>query len=112
MINQLLGKFFEAAGPTVVKRVQTIGKAIAKHFAKHGTKYTMGAGGVVAAGGAYAVGQAQGHKKGKVEGTVEQAVRDEKKIHELNEAHEQDRRKWENEKNDYETLLDEVEKQM
>ena len=50
----------------------------------------------------------QGKKDGRVQGTIEQAKRDEKKFIELAEQFDCDRRKWEAEKKKYEDLLDEI----
>ena len=50
----------------------------------------------------------QGKKDGRVQGTIEQAKRDEKKFIEQAEQFDCDRRKWETEKEKYEDLLDEI----
>lgn len=50
----------------------------------------------------------QGKKDGRVQGTIEQAKRDEKKFREQAERHDCDRRKWESEKEKYEDFLDEI----
>ena len=48
---------------------------------------------------------------GKIEGTGEQAQRDERKFQEIHNGHELDRKKWNEEKQQYEGLLDEIEKE-
>ena len=50
----------------------------------------------------------QGKKDGRVQGTIEQARRDEKKFKEQAERHASDSRKWEREKEEYEELLNEI----
>lgn len=52
----------------------------------------------------------QGKKDGRVQGTIEQARRDEKKFKEQAERHDSDRRKWESQKRKYEEILDVIEK--
>lgn len=112
MIDKLLAPFLEVAGKAVVQGTTALGKVIAEHFAKHGSKYIMGGGAAAAGGAAYAVGEAVGHSKGKKEGTTEQAARDEKKIKEMHQQHENDRKRWNEEKQAYEDLLDETEKKL
>lgn len=102
MIEKFLGLALEGAGKVLANGA----KVVITHFAKHGTKYAIG-GGVAAAGGAYAVGKSVGHKEGKKEGTVEQAARDEKKMKEMHKKHENDRKRWNEQKQAYEDLLDE-----
>ena len=72
--------------------------AISDHFSKHGKKYV--AGGTVVAGAAagYVYGKSTGHTEGKKEGTAEQAARDEKKMKEMQEKHENDRKRWNEQK--------------
>ena len=113
MIDKLLAPVLEAAGKAVVRGATAVGKAVTEHFVKHGSKYLFG-GGAAAAGGAaaYAVGEAVGHSKGKKEGTAEQAARDEKKIKEMHQLHENDRKRWNEEKQAYEDLLDETENKL
>lgn len=106
MIDKLLAPVLEAAGKAVVRGATAVGKAVTEHFVKHGSKYLFGVG-VAAAN--YAVGEAVGHSKGKKEGTAEQAARDEKKIKEMHQQHENDRKRWNEEKQAYEDLLDETE---
>ena len=103
MIDKL---FLEAAGKAVVRGATAVGKAVTEHFVKHGSKYLFGG------GAAYAVGEAVGHSKGKKEGTAEQAARDEKKIKEMHQQHENDRKRWNEEKQAYEDLLDETENKL
>ncbi len=105
MINKILVPVLEIAGKAVVKGATALGK----HITKHGTKYLFG-GGVVAAG--YAVGESVGHSKGKKEGTAEQAARDEKKFKDMHQKHEDDRKRWNEEKKAYEDLLDETENKL
>ena len=111
MIDKILFPLMESAGIALAKGGSILWNAITQHFSKHGTKYVAGAGGVAVAGGAYAVGEAVGHNKGKKEGTAEQAARDEKKMNDLHQQHENDRKRWNEEKQEYEDLLDEVENQ-
>ena len=108
MIDKLLAPVLETAGKAVV----AVGKAVAEHFVKHGYKYLFGGGAAAAGGTAYAVGEAVGHSKGKKEGTEEQAARDEKKIKEMHQQHENDRKRWNEEKQAYEDLLDETENKL
>ena len=96
MIDILLTSGLEVAGKAVVKGATALGKAVVEHFTKHGTKYLIGGGaaaGGAAAGGA--VAYAVGHSKGKKEGAVEQAKRDEIKIQKIEESHKRDRQEWE-----------------
>ena len=51
-----------------------------------------------------------GHKDGKVEGTIEQAQRDKRKMEAMNEAHEADRRRWEKIDKEKDELLNEAER--
>ena len=67
---------------------------------------------VVVGGAAYAVGESVGHSKGKKEGTAEQAARDEKKFKDMHQKHENDRKRWNQEKQAYEDLLDETENKL
>ena len=87
-------------------------KTVFEHFKRNGSKYA--AGGAVAAAGAggYMVGKSIGHKNGKKEGTYEQAKRDEKKIKQMHEVHEKDRKNWKKQQKRYEELLDEIEKKL
>ena len=111
MIDKLLVPVIEYAGKAIVKGVSAASKTIAEHFVKHGTKYAIGGGAAAVGGAAYAVGESVGHNKGKKEGTAEQAARDEKKMKDLHQQHENDRRRWNEEKQAYEDLLDEVDNQ-
>ena len=112
MIDKLLDPVLEAAGKAVVRGATAVGKAVTEHFVKHGSKYLFGGGAAAAGGAAYAVGEAVGHSKGKKEGTAEQAARDEKKIKEMHQLHENDRKRWNEEKQAYEDLLDETENKL
>ena len=105
MIPQI---FLQKAGEAIAKAAVAAGQAIVRHIAKHGTKYVIGGGMAAAAGGAYEIGQAKGHKKGKKEGVAEQAARDEEKMREMHENHESDRRRWKESQEGYEHLLDEI----
>ena len=109
MIDKLLVPVLEVAGKAVVKGATALGKAVGKHFTKHGTTYLIGGGTVAVGGAAYAVGESVGHTKGKKEGTAEQAARDEKKFKDMHQQHENDRKRWNKEKQAYEDLLDETE---
>lgn len=111
MIVKLL-PVLESAGKAVVQGVNALGKAVFEHFAKHSSKYLIGGGAAAAGGAAYAAGEAVGHSKGKKEGTAEQAARDEKKIKEMHQQHENDRKRWKKEKQAYEDLLDEAENKL
>lgn len=108
MIDKLLAPILENAGKTIVQNAATFGKAVIEHFLKHRSKYLIGGGAAAAAGAAYVVGESEGHTKGKKEGTAEQAARDEKKIKEMNQQHENDRKRWDEQKQAYEDLLDEL----
>ena len=88
MIEKFLVPVLEYAGKALVNGATSLGKAVVTHFAKHGTKYAIGGGIAAASGTAYAVGESIGHAKGKKEGTVEQAYRDEKKLKEMHQKHE------------------------
>lgn len=106
MIDKLLAPVLETAGKVIVQGATTLGKAVVEHFTKHGTKYLIGG------GAAYAVGESVGHSKGKKEGTAEQAARDEKKFNDMHQQHENDRKRWNEEKQAYEDLLDEAENKL
>lgn len=110
MIEKILDSVIENAEETIVKGANAAGKAIVNHFVKHGKKYAIGGGTAAIGGVAYAFGESIGHKKGKEEGTAEQAARDEKKMEEMHENHENDRKRWNEEKQAYEDILDEIEK--
>ena len=110
MIEKFLVPALESAGKVVVKVANALGKTVVEHFTKHGTKYLIGGGaaaGGAAAGGA--VAYAVGHSKGKKEGTAEEAVRNEEKTNDMHLQHEEDRKRWNEEKQAYEDLLNEVE---
>ena len=49
-----------------------------------------------------------GKKDGREQGTVEQATRDEKKMQQLHEQHEQDREKWKKIDKEKDDLIDEL----
>ena len=112
MIDKLLAPVLEVAGKAVVKGATALGKAVVEHFAKHGTKYLIGGGTAAVGGAAYAVGESVGRSKGKKEGTAEQAARDEKKFKDMHQKHENDRKRWNQEKQAYEDLLDETENKL
>ena len=112
MIDKLLAPVLEAAGKAVVQGATALGKAVAEHFSKHGIKYLIGGGAAAAGSAAYAVGESVGHTKGKKEGTAEQAARDEKKFKDMHQQHEKDRKRWNEEKQAYEDLLDEKENKL
>lgn len=112
MIDKLLAPVLETAGKVIVQGAATFGKAVIEHFTKHGTKYLIGGGAAAAGSAAYAVGESVGHSKGKKEGTVEQAARDEKKFNDMHQQHENDRKRWNEEKQAYEDLLDEAENKL
>ena len=112
MIDKLLAPVLEVAGKAVVKGATALGKAVAEHFSKHGIKYLIGGGAAAAGSAAYAVGESIGHSKGKKEGTAEQAARDEKKFKDMHQKHENDRKRWNEEKKAYEDLLDETENKL
>ena len=105
---KLICGFFQKNGNTIVKSATEVGKAVTKHVSQNSGKYIAGA---AAAGGAAAVGAAAyaaGHTSGKKEGTAEQAHRDEKKIRDIQEEHEQDRKDWNEQKKNYEDLLNDI----
>ena len=108
MIDKILAPVLGVAGKAVVN----LGKAVIEHFTKHGTKYLIGGGAAAVGGAAYAVGESVGHSKGKKEGTAEQAARDEKKFKDMHLKHEDDRKRWNEEKKAYEDLLDETENKL
>jgi len=109
MMDKLLVPFFEKAGNVIINNASSFGKTISEHFIKHGGKYAIGGGAAVIGGTAYAVGESVGHKRGKKEGTREQAARDEKKMNDLHQRHENDRRRWSKIEREYKDLLDEFE---
>lgn len=51
-----------------------------------------------------------GKNDGKVEGTIEQAERDEKKMQQMHEKHAKDRKRWEEIDNEKDALLEEMSK--
>ena len=51
-----------------------------------------------------------GKRDGRVQGTVEQAKRDEKKFHELHAKHESDRKRWKDSDKKKDDLIDELTK--
>lgn len=106
MIDKLLVPILEVTGKVIAQGATTLGKAVVEHFTKHGTKYLIGG------GAAYTVGESVGHSKGKKEGTAEQAARDEKKFNDMHQQHENDRKRWNEEKQAYEDLLDEAENKL
>lgn len=53
-----------------------------------------------------------GRVDGRVQGTCEQAQKDEKKFKQLHDKHEKDRKEWKKQRQQYEDLLDDVEKGM
>lgn len=53
-----------------------------------------------------------GKKDGRVQGTVEQAKRDEKKMQKLHEKHEQDRQEWEKIDKEKDILIDDLSKDL
>lgn len=112
MIDKLLAPVLETAGKVIVQGATTFGKAVIEHFTKHGTKYLIGGGAAVAGGAAYAVGESVGHSKGKREGTAEQAARDENKFNDMHQQHENDCKRWNEEKQAYEDLLNEAENKL
>ena len=111
MIGKLLTPALEMAGKAIAKGATAAGKAIAGHFAKHGVKYLFGGGFVVAGGAGYAAGKHTGHEKGKKEGVAEQAFHDETKMKNMHQEHENDRKRWKEEKQAYEDLLNKIENQ-
>lgn len=112
MKDKLSAPVLELAGKAVAQGATALGKTVVEHFKKHGTKYLIGGGAVATGGAAYAVGESVGHSKGKKEGTAEQAARDEKKFKDLHQKHENDRKRWNKERQAYEELLDETENKL
>lgn len=112
MIDKLLVPVLEVAGKVIAQGATTLRKAVVEHFTKHGTKYLIGGGTAAVGGAAYAVGESVGHSKGKKEGTAEQAARDDKKFNDMHQQHENDRKRWNEEKQAYEDLLDDVENKL
>lgn len=106
--REIISSCFRTCSKAYVNGVTSLSKVVVTRFAKRGTKYATGGGIAVASGAAYAVGESIGHTKGKKEGTVEQATRDEKKMKEMHQKHENDRKCWNEQKQSYEDLLDKV----
>ena len=89
----------------------TAGK-VAGDFAKKNKKTIIAVGvGTATTVGTGKIAYSKGHKKGKVEGTKEQARRDEQKMRDMHNKHEADRSRWKNEIKKRDDLLDELEKQ-
>ncbi len=82
-------------------------KAVGAHLTKHGAKYVAGAAAAVVTGVAYTFGKIAGHEEGKKEGTIEQAARDEKKMRDMQQKHEDDRNRWSKQRQEYEDFLNE-----
>ncbi|MBR5943720.1 MAG: hypothetical protein IKZ94_02095 [Lachnospiraceae bacterium] len=94
-----------AVGAAIVKGLQVAGKAVLENVKRNKNIYAAGGIGSAAAAGGYAVGKSKGHKKGKVEGTVEQAKRDAKKMKQMQEKHENDRHRWNEQERQYKDIL-------
>lgn len=92
----------------VINGIIKAGSATLSHLAKNWGKYLMGEVAVAAGGAAYAIGKSKGHKEGKIEGTIEQSQRDEKKMKEMHQQHECDRKRWNEEKKECEDLLNNI----
>lgn len=101
-----MSNLIQALTELATKNAGSIGKTVSDHFAKHGKKYLEG--GAVLAGGAlvYKTGETVGHKKGKKEGTIEQAKRDERKFQEMRSRHERDRAAWKKTDKEKDKLID------
>lgn len=81
----------------IVECLAKVPGLVSEHVKRNKTTYknvVAGTAGTALVGGVYVVGEAVGHKKGKKEGTVEQAERDEKKFRDLNDKHEAERKMW------------------
>lgn len=104
MIDKLLAPILKTAGKAVAQGAT----AVVKNITKHGTKYIIVVGAAATSSASYVVGKLRGKK----EGTVEQAARDEKKIKDIHQQHENDRKRWNEEKQAYEDLLDETENKL
>lgn len=65
MIDKLIAPVLEAAGKVVVQGAAALGKSVAEHIAKHGSKHLIGGGAAVADGEIYAVGESVAHYKEK-----------------------------------------------
>lgn len=78
---------------------------IANHLKTHWRKYLYGGCVLFAGKKVYE----KGKKNGKIEGVKEQADRDEKKMRNINQKHEDDRKRWKEQQNAYEELLKDVE---
>ena len=99
-----------AAGPALAKFLHTAGKAVLDSL-KRNKKIVVAGGGLGGAlAGGYAVGNAHGHKQGKVEGTIEQAKRDEKKIKDMQDKHEDDRHRWKETERHYQDVIKDFKK--
>jgi len=108
MIDKLLAPVLDVTGKAVVKGANALGKDIVEHFTKHATKYISVVATVATSAATYVVG----HLKGKKEGTTEQAARNENKIINMHQQHENDRKQWNEEKQAYEDLLNETENKL
>ena len=92
--------------------LMTVGKAVGD-YAKKNKKTIIAVGvGTATTVGAGKIAYSKGHKKGKVEGTKEQARRDEQKMREMHNKHEADRGRWKKEIKKKDDLLDDIEKQL
>lgn len=92
----------------VINGIIKAGSATLSHLSKNWRKYLLGVGTVAAVGAAYEIGKSKGHKEGKIEGTIEQSQRDEKKMKEMHKKHESDYKRWNEEKQEYEDLLNNI----
>lgn len=77
---------------------------VGEHFSKHWTKYLQGI--LVFIGGI--IVRERGRIKGKNEGRVEQAEIDRKKMNDMHDKHEEDRKAWQQQRQDYENFVNEI----
>ncbi|MBQ8225829.1 MAG: hypothetical protein IJZ92_00110 [Bacteroidaceae bacterium] len=100
----------------VEKIAMQVTKTVTEHMTKNAGRYAGALAKAAAAVGlswvSYKLGDVKGHKRGKKEGVCEQAARDERKMKQMHQVHEQDRKRWKNEKKSYEELLDEAEQNL
>lgn len=91
----------------VVNILGQVGKAVSSHIYRNAGKYVAVAGAAVAG---YLKGKIDGYLEGKKEGTCEQAKRDQQKMNEMKNDHDQERKEWKKQEKSYEELLNDVER--
>lgn len=108
MIN-ILPPLLKSTVPAIQRGTIVAGTKVTEHIYKHGYKYVLA---IVQAIILYKYGKAKGYIQGKKAGTAEQAQRDEVKFKKQHEQHENDRKSWNAEKQEYEDLLNEVKEKL